>query len=284
MAEIEASNITTQGMEKITKLAKGLPQIISVAVTFSVLALVIGIVYGVYRLFCKTRSEHDEDNVENKVFYDQFDVNCSQMNIEPEEHKFVNPAAKISSESESCSSNVSSSTTPASSSISKLVKPAQGDRFAVSKVSERSSSPSPLKIKIPKQFVQTSAASNADDQFAIALIDHKSNTIHNLDLSDCVIVNTQGNSVITPTSALFAQKWRDKTRYRRARRTSVDTRMNRNQGIVRQSSCPSAMTSDGVQSESPGNSNQSTTTAPTTLQNSESGVSLSSADETVDRN
>lgn len=263
-----------------TTLATGLPQIISTVVTISFLGLALAAIYAIYRLCCKTRSKHDgsaEGSSKRKDFFDQFDVNCSQMNIESEERKFTNPAAKITSESESTTSNASSTTADTSNmGLHRLVKTIHGsnNRFAVSRVRERSSRPSSLKIKIPKSFANSEGD---DDQFAIALIDRRSNTIHNLDLQDCLVVDKRRNSAgLTPASTLSAQRWKEKALQKRGRRSSVE---GRSKFLPRQASCPHAMSAKAFQSESTSSHSNDSITHNDLLDDMTVGVSLSSIDE-----
>lgn len=272
---------TTSLYDLTTEATAGLPQFISVLITISFLAVVLLGVYAIYRLFCKSKSKHEgaeaNPNGRKKDFFDQFDVNGSQTDIAAEEKKFDNPAAKLTSESESTSSN-NSTTSPGirSGALNSLVQSLHGDRFAVSRVRERSSRASSLKVRVPKHFIDT----KDDDQYSLALIDRRSNTIHNLDLRDCMVVDGKTAAPITPTSALFAQRWKDRTRQRRSRRSS--TLELRTRQLPRQTSCPNSMFVKGCNSESLSSQSEEGS-SPRPIGSAVTEVSLSSIDETANK-
>lgn len=259
--EVVDLNSTTQASTEGStekQLAQGIQEIISTVITVCFLLVAVAVVYTVYRLACRSRSRNDGkdgNSGRGKEFFDQFDVNCSQLNLETEERKFTNPAAKISSESDSISSNLSTSTPTSNGASGTPVRSAHGDtRFSVNRVRDRSSRPSSLKLKVPRSF-GTSTNSPQDEQFALALIDKKSNTVHNIDLSDCVIIDRQSTVMdLTPTSAIFAHRWRDQTRRKRARRGSVEVGGSAANGrtrlLPRQTSCPHTLSAKAFASES----------------------------------
>ena len=205
-------------------------------------------------------------------FVDQFDVNCSQINIESAEQRFVNPAAKLS-ESDSTSSNLSTTTSENNGALAMLVKSLHQDtRFNVKKVRDQSARRSSLKIIVPKQYVDIGEGS-ADEPYALALVDKRSNTIHNIQLSE--YGDRQIDSMgLTPTTSSFAQHWKEKTRQRRTQRSSTEARRS----LLRQISCPNSMALKTFHSESLSSQSDDSTSGNNTIKME---TSLTSIDETI---
>ena len=276
------TNATTAVEGTTPESSDGMTKIISTVVTITFVIIFVAVLCALYRLVCRPRGKDNgivgKSTGKRKEFVDQFDVNCSQLDLEADEKKFINPAAKITSESESTSSNLSSLTSPESSSaLGMLVKSIHGDttKFTVSKVRDRSSRPSSLKIKVPKQFAAD------DEQFTLALIDKRSQTIHSLGMNDCLVVDQdECSAALTPTSALFAQRWKEKSRIRRSRGGSIEGRRSSSHTRVRilprQASCPTGMVAKGFQSESLSSHSEDSSSQNDTVKHA---ASLSSIDE-----
>lgn len=217
--------------------------LVSVMVTLGCLVVGVGLVFLIFRVFCKSRSKHEgSDYVKGKHgFFDQFDVNNSQLNIRDEE-RFVNEGASFKasgseSSTESNTDNTTGESGGGSGIAGMLIKSVHGQpatRFTVNKVksdksarSSARSSAASLTIKVPKdffdrctpQYTESVGAPRGDmKQYSLALIDKRSNTIHNIDLNNASI--GEGSFAGATNSVLLANRWREKSRKRQRRPVS----------------------------------------------------------------
>ena len=258
--------------------------LISTVVTLGTLVIVLAVTFLIFRYCCRSRSKHDgvEYSKGKHGFFDQFDVNNSQLNIRHEEN-FINEAASIklsSCESSAESSNTDNNNTAsvAKMSIKSVPGSESPSRFTVDRVKDRSarSSATSLTIKLPKDFLdrceqqstQTIGENGGMKKYSLALIDRRSNTIHNIDLRNVHVGQTSFSG--TTSSVVMANRWREKSRQKRPRRPITSRSL--------QSSPISGFNSESLSSHSDDSIPQTSETSHTTTQQP---LHLSSIDESL---